>query len=206
MAKPKPKRKPSPPAKSGLVRKPKPAPRSKSAPKSKRPKPKTATRTPTRKPSPRTPDAIQVLRAIDALDQALRLTRERGDQLLACADQIREVGASHRSASLITSLVSAGILRDLAAFAACPPEQWPASLAGIRLFPTALLSWMKDQLGIEQQLEIGQEFEAMAARLDRFDVVGDPLPEVPIHRLRVISPGWNCEGRVVAKPSVEIVQ
>jgi hypothetical protein len=138
------------------------------------------------------------------LDQLARAQAEltaRGIDLLNVAHAIGRNAVATFKQELVNSLVQDNLLHDLeqlrTALAATPLS------ADLRLLPEATLNWLCRHLDLSQHLHPGQELEVPAERLSQYDLQGaPPALEQPLVRLRVLTPGWKHQGRMLILPQV----
>ena len=152
-------------------------------------------------PAQAIPDARQIQDVLDQLARAQAELTARGIDLLNVAHAIGRNAIATFKQELVNSLVQDNLLHDL--------EQLRTALAAVllspdlRLLPEATLNWLCRHLDLSQHLQPGQELEVPTERLSQYDLQGaPPALEQPLVRLRVLTPGWKQQGRMLILPQV----
>jgi hypothetical protein len=154
-----------------------------------------------------TPNARRVAQAVKRLNAAHRAAFERGESLLALADQIGAAAETRLLDRIVGEARDRSLLRDIAALDAVlrsSTTTLPPTISPFRLLPTALIEWLRDRFGLVTDRDPGEELDVNAARIDQFDVSGD-LPKSGLVRVRITDSGWKRNGRIVVPPCAVVV-
>ncbi len=156
-------------------------------------------------------DARRVDAALKRLQQALRLTTTRAEDILAVAHALGKTAVEKNTRSLIRDLCEKQFLRDLVelrdALADGGASTLSPRLQSLRLLPNALIQWFEHRFEVVPFGRAGEELDLPVSKLGNysceFDIPSDPMALV---RVLVVSPGWKRGNVLLIPPRVRLSQ
>lgn len=149
--------------------------------------------------------------ALRRYQKALGVASSHAEYLTSLAHALGEAAVEKYRIRIIADWAEQQFLRDILAlkdaFSSCEPTTLPTKLEMLRLFPDSIIQWMETCFGLKNVGEVGQKLEVPASRLSNYCYDFEP-PANPsaLVEIRIISPGWKRNTKILIPPRVELAQ
>ena len=147
-------------------------------------------------------------RSLRKLVSTLELLSSTSDSALQDTARLRALFESEYERQIVAGALKDNVFRDLVLLdnALESDVANAGELRRLRLVPAAVLRWISTFLHVGPHMEVGEEREISSDAAGKFEWVGGEAGTPgKLIKIRVLAPGWNWRGTLVAKPAVERV-
>ena len=157
-----------------------------------------------------TAGARSVRRVLERLESSFDVARHRMTDVAVVIDAIGAAAIEARLHAMARAAVAENLARDLVLVRARLDSGGlidPIEFRSLLLLIDAMLAWLREHVGLEPELSVGQVLDLRPAALDRFEM-STAAASMPgsVVRVRIDQPGWRRGRAALAKPRATLLE
>jgi hypothetical protein len=153
-------------------------------------------------------EVVNAKRSLRKLVTTLELLSSTSDSALQDTARLRSLFEREYEFQIVTGGLKDNVFRDLVLLDKALDSDVANvdELRRLRMVPAAVLRWLSMFLHVDPHMEVGAEREVSSDAVSKFEWVGAEAGDPgTLMKIRVVAPGWNWRGTLLAKPTVERV-